>query len=223
MAYLTDNSIVLKKGARMDKLKKSPLIVILLTLFLCIGGALLDAITGRGSESLFAPIGMVIGIIIGFVILSQASEGGFFAVLNRWFNPYSKKRREYSAALRVACPERQAFNYCVSALRASGLRHELHHDLGTILALQPSRTFLGIPNFHVSFGVDVSVRVEPLESGYSLVAIRAESRRVWFGVWAASWAEKWNYETKEVVEGLFGLLMTILDRQGVEYGDYEVL
>lgn len=206
----------------MDKIVKSPIIILLLSSFCCVSGTFVDVITEQ-RDYVFGPIGLIAGLIIGFVSMWRVTKTGFFSTLNQWINPYFKGHREFTAVLTVACPESQAFHFCASMLHASNLSYELHPNLGAIIALQPGETFFIIPNMYVSFGVDITVNVESLKSGSTLVAIGAESRRSILGLWSASWKERWNYEAKATVENLFKILFVILDRQGIEYGEYMAL
>jgi len=206
----------------MDTIRKTPLIIIILTvIFTCVGIGIDWSI--RRPADLFAFIGLAVGIVGGVVVLYLNSEGSLGLFLNRFLNPFFGKQRSYEIALPVACSEDRAFQYCASTLHASDLRYESHPDLGKIIAVQPPQNLLGIRNSFISLGVDVYVSVEPLESGDNLIIIGAESRRSFFGLGMASWKERWDYEAKKIAEGLHSILLTILDRHGIDYGEPEVL
>jgi hypothetical protein len=206
----------------MDTIRKTPLIILILTMtFTCVGIGI-DWSIGRPAD-LFAFIGLAVGIVGGVVILYLNSEESLGFFLNRFLNPFFGKQKSYAVALPVACPEDQAFQYCDSTLHASNLRYESHPDLGKIVAMQPAKNLLGIRNSFISLGVDAYVNVEPLESGDSLIIMGAESRRSFFGRGLASWKERWDYEAKKITEGLHSILLTILDRHGIDYGESEVL
>jgi len=205
----------------MENIYKTPLIVLIAVSFCCSSGIFLDLVTEQ-STGVIGPIGMLVGIIIGMAILWKSSDTSPLEFLSQYFNPFSSKRREYSVGMAVDLSEGQTFHYCASALLASNLRYELYSDLGTILAIQPGRTFI-FDNLVISLGVDLDVRVEPMETGQTVVAIGAKSRRGFWSLWMATMGERWLYESKTLTDTVATLLVTILDRQGVEHTDFKVL
>jgi hypothetical protein len=148
--------------------------------------------------------------------------------LDKFLNPYFNRHRKYAAVLKVAASESETFNFCASTFHAIDWRYELHRDLGRIIALRPYRNSWLSMIFEnanpASYGVDILVEVEPLESGVTVVGITTESRRggcITFGF--TSWDEKWHYEAKAVAEQFLSVLITILDRKGAEYGEFTVI
>ena len=145
--------------------------------------------------------------------------------LDKFLNPYFKRHRKYMAAIKVAASESDTFSFCASAFHATNWSYDLHHDLGRIVAITPMRdswvSMLSESATPASYGVDVLVEVEPLESKEVLVGISTQSiRGGCMTLGFASWDERWHNEAKAVAEKYLSVLITIFDRQGINYGDF---